>query len=121
MNIKLDENLPERLVGVLAELGHDVDTVRGEGLGGQTDERVWEAVQEFRRFLITQDLDFSDLRRFTSGTHYGVLLVRLRRPGRDALVHCIRSAFETEDVVNWPGRLVVLTERKLRIFPARFP
>jgi len=27
MRIKLDENLPTRLVSMLAELGHDVDTV----------------------------------------------------------------------------------------------
>jgi len=27
MRIKLDENLPVRLVSVLTELGHDVDTV----------------------------------------------------------------------------------------------
>ena len=32
MKIKLDENLPERLVAVLTGLGHNVDTVRTEPL-----------------------------------------------------------------------------------------
>jgi len=34
VNIKLDENLPERLVSELRALGHDVDTVRAEHLAG---------------------------------------------------------------------------------------
>ena len=37
VKIKLDENLPDRLVSVLTELAHDVDTVRGEQLTGRAD------------------------------------------------------------------------------------
>ncbi len=61
MNIKLDENLPERLVVELQLLGHNVDTVRTEHLTGRDDNEVWQAAQSGRRFLITQDLDFSDV------------------------------------------------------------
>jgi hypothetical protein len=32
MKIKIDENLPARLVAMLSDLGHDVDTVVAEGL-----------------------------------------------------------------------------------------
>ena len=32
MNIKVDENLPSRLVSRLAPLGHNVHTIRDEGL-----------------------------------------------------------------------------------------
>lgn len=32
MRIKLDENVPARLVPLLTDLGHDVDTVIGEKL-----------------------------------------------------------------------------------------
>ena len=60
MKIKLDENLPDRLVAVLTGLGHDVDTVRGEQLIGRVDSDVWNAAQAAQRFLVTQDLDFSD-------------------------------------------------------------
>ena len=41
MKIKLDENLPERLVPSLSAFGHDIDTVRTERLNGQTDPNVW--------------------------------------------------------------------------------
>jgi len=86
VRIKLDENLPDRLVTVLTTLGHDADTVHGEQLTGRADPDVWSAAQSAWRFLITQDLDFSDIRRHTPGTHAGLLLVRLPRPGRNALL-----------------------------------
>ena len=66
MNIKLDENLPERLVLALRAFGHDVDTVRTERLIGRDDTDVWKAAQSAGRFFITQDLDFSDLMRRVS-------------------------------------------------------
>jgi len=85
MKLKLDENLPETLIPRLAALGHDVDNARGEGIAGKADEEIWDATQTRGRFLVTQDLDFSDIRRFRPGTHCGVMLVRLRVAGRRAL------------------------------------
>ena len=38
MKIKLDENIPVRVASILANLGHDTDTVPEEGLGGQEDD-----------------------------------------------------------------------------------
>ena len=115
MKIKLDENLPDRLVAVLTELGHDVDTVHAEQLTGCTDPDVWSAAQAAQRFLITQDLDFSDMRRYLPGTHAGLLLVRLTRPGRNALYERVSNVFHTENVEDWAGCLVVATEQKVRV------
>lgn len=115
MNIKLDEKLPERLVAKLQALGHDVDTVRAEHLAGRDDSEVWRAAQSVDRFLITQDLDFSDVRRYTPGTHAGLLLVRLAEPGRDALVGRVAMLFATEPVDQWRGCLVVATHHKVRV------
>lgn len=115
MKIKLDENLPRRLQGALAELGHDVDTAVAEGLGGMDDGVVWAATQRAGRFLITQDLDFSDIKRFMPGSHHGMLLVRLRDPGREALLQHILSAFTRGEADVWDGCFVVLTEHRIRI------
>jgi predicted nuclease of predicted toxin-antitoxin system len=115
VNIKLDENLPERLVSALQALGHDVDTVRAEHLAGRDDTDVWQAAQSVDRFLITQDLDFSDVRRYTPGTHAGLLLVRLAQPGRDVLVARVSLLFATEPVDQWRGCLVVATGHKVRV------
>jgi predicted nuclease of predicted toxin-antitoxin system len=115
MKIKLDENLPEALLRELAALGHEVDNVRLEGIAGKPDADVWRAARNAGRFLITQDLDFSDIREFAPGTHHGLLLVRLRVPGRLALARRIAEAFRNENVESWGRGFVVLTDRKLRV------
>lgn len=115
MKIKLDENLPERLIAELAPLGHDVDTVRLEQLTGRNDGDVWGATQTAGRFLVTQDLDFSDLRRYVPGTHAGLLVVRLAQPGRQALLARVSLLFATEAVETWRGCLVIATDHKVRV------
>jgi predicted nuclease of predicted toxin-antitoxin system len=86
MKAKLDENLPLRIATRLQELGHDVHTIQQENLAGCDDSQLWAQAQREGRTLITQDLDFSDSRRFTPGTHCGVVLVRLHSPSRLRLV-----------------------------------
>lgn len=112
MRIKLDENLPLSLVESLVQLGHDADSVQQEGLQGSPDAGVWAAAQADKRFLVTQDLDSSDLRQFAPGTHHGILLVRL--PGRRVLKASIECLFRTEDVERWAGCFVVATDTKIR-------
>lgn len=115
MKIKLDENLPAGLVDVLAELAHDVDTVLSEGAAGWNDESVLALAREADRFLITQDLDFADIRALSPGTHPGILVIRLREPGREALRKRIRAIFRDEDVCGWSGCFVIATEHKVRV------
>lgn len=115
MKLKLDENVPEFLIGALRTLGHDVDSVRSEQLTGHQDADVWTAAQSDDRFLITQDLDFSDIRKYVPGSHRGLLLIRLRRPGRTAIFDRVQSLFTAEPVDTWVGCLVVATEHKVRV------
>jgi predicted nuclease of predicted toxin-antitoxin system len=115
MRLKLDENLPVSLLAELAALNHDVDTVRSEGLAGRDDPDIWTAAQAADRFLITQDLDFSDMRKFQPGTHHGLLLVRLPDAGRLALTRQIIEVFRREDVESWTGCFAVLSGHKLRV------
>jgi len=119
MKIKLDENLPVRLATVLRDIAHDVHTVHDEQLVGRADVDIWEAAQRESRFLITQDLDFSDSRRFAAGSHRGILLVRLHSPNRRDLVERISELFQEENVSEWTGCFVVVTERKIRVLSRR--
>jgi predicted nuclease of predicted toxin-antitoxin system len=115
MKIKLDENLPLGLADALERLGHDVHTIPGEGLAGKNDEHVWSACQHEKRLLITQDLDFSDLRRFAPGSHSGILLIRLFSPDWRYLSERVAQIFRKENVEEWFGCFVVVTERKIRV------
>ena len=115
MKIKLDENLPYRLATLLEDFGHDVHTLHSESLLGHPDAEIWEASQKESRLLITQDLDFSDLRRFAPGSHHGILLVRLRSSKRRDLIQRIDELFRKEDVGEWAGCFVVATASKIRV------
>ena len=115
MKIKVDENLPAAFVSILAESGHDADSVPQEGLRGRSDGPVWVAACAAGRFMITQDLDFSDARVFIPGTHPGILLLRLWQPSRKLLIERLRQILVTVDISQWTRCLVVATDRKIRI------
>jgi len=115
MRIKLDENLPIELVAELGAMGHDVEHVHGEQLTGHPDPEVWQAAQLEQRLLITQDIAFGDARMFTPGQHAGFVLVRLKRPGRGALLTKLTTIFTSEDVATWVGCFVVLSDSKVRV------
>lgn len=54
MKIELDENLPIRLVPLLIDLGHNVETVPDEQIAGRDHHVAWTAAQADGRFLVTQ-------------------------------------------------------------------
>jgi predicted nuclease of predicted toxin-antitoxin system len=115
MKIKLDENLPADLAPGLVRLGHDVHTPHDEGLSGAEDSDIWQAAQNEERFLITQDLDFSDVRRFTPGSHHGLLLIRLPDSSRRALIDRVIVLFRQQAVTEWSGCFIVASDRKVRV------
>jgi predicted nuclease of predicted toxin-antitoxin system len=115
MKAKLDANLPESLIGPLTALGHEIDNVRQEDLKGGSDGEIWEAAQADTRLLVTQDLDFSDIRKFAPGSHYGLLLLRLRLPGRRALAQRVLEILRMEELESWARCFVVATDRKIRV------
>jgi hypothetical protein len=63
--------------------------------------------------LITQDLDFSDTRRFEPGTHPGLILVRLREPGGNELLK--KVGVVAGEISMRAGCFVVLTDNKIRV------
>jgi len=115
MKLKLDENLPESLLDSLAKLGHDADNVRIESLVGQNDPVVWRAAQDAGRVFVTQDLDFSDIRQFAPGSHCGLILVRMKLPGKEALKDRLKAVFAITDCQTWSGCFVVVTDVKVRV------
>jgi predicted nuclease of predicted toxin-antitoxin system len=64
LKIKADENLAGSGVEYLRDKGHDVATVREQGLGGASDEAIYTACLAERRTLVTFDRDFGNILRF---------------------------------------------------------
>ena len=115
MKLKLDENLPASAKARLAKLGFDTDTVLDESLGGHPDSDVWAAAQAESRFLVTQDLDFSDVRQFKPGTHHGVLIVRLPDAEQWRVADHLVAWFSSSDAKSWERCFIVATHRKVRV------
>jgi predicted nuclease of predicted toxin-antitoxin system len=79
MKIFVDEHIPLMTVQELRMLGHDVHDIRGTPDEGMSDDALWEIAQREERLLITTDKGFT---KYRTVPHYGVLIIRLRRPNR---------------------------------------
>ncbi len=77
MNFKLDENLGTRTQQLFREAGHQVQTVRDEGLSGGSDQHLYEICCAERFCLVTLDLDFSDVVRFPPDNSAGIVVIRV--------------------------------------------
>lgn len=119
MKLKLHENVPRSAARRLRQLGFDVDTVADEGLVGASDSSVWEAAQAEQRMLVSQDLDFSDARRFAPGTHHGLLLVRLPDAEQWRAADYLVGWLSASDASTWARCFVVATPNKVRVLRPR--
>lgn len=75
MRLKLDENIGRRGLALLKSEGHDVMTVREQGLGGTSDERLFEVCRDEERALVTLDRDFGQVMRFPPENSAGIVVL----------------------------------------------
>jgi predicted nuclease of predicted toxin-antitoxin system len=57
VRIKVDENIGSSGVTLLRERGHDVTTIREQGLGGSPDNEIFDVCAAEGRTLVTLDRD----------------------------------------------------------------
>ena len=116
MNLKLDENIGQSGATLLRQDGHDVRTVREQGLAGAADEVVFHACVSEHRTLITLDRDFAQVPRFPPGQSAGIVVLELGGAGslrllhdrlRDFLALAARRSSEGELWIVEPGRVRV--------------
>ena len=115
MRVKLDENLPLQLKSLFADSGHDIATVLDEGLGGATDSAVLRACIAEERALLTQDLDFADIRAYPPGKHSGIVVFRLASQTRNALLDVGAHLIETLAGSSPKGQLWIVEDSRVRI------
>lgn len=119
LRIKVDEDLPLQVAALLQEVGHQVETITGEGLGGATDAALWAAVRAEGRFLVTADKGFADIRAHPPGTHGGILLLRPEEDGITPLLELMRRVLRSGELDRLRGTVTVATPRRIRIRRAR--
>jgi predicted nuclease of predicted toxin-antitoxin system len=81
LKLKSDENLSRHLKPILEKQNFDVLTVSDEGLLSQEETTIGRAAKTEGRMLFTLDIEFGDLRKYSPGTHPGIILSRPRSFG----------------------------------------
>ena len=115
MRVKLDENLPIQLKRLFTESGHDAATVVDEGLGGASDVEVASVCIGEQHVLVTQDLDFSDIRTYPPAEHSGIVVFRLSSAARDAVLEVGAVLIERLEESSPEGQLWIVEDARIRI------
>ncbi|MCH8207085.1 MAG: DUF5615 family PIN-like protein [Chloroflexi bacterium] len=115
MRFKLDENLGTRTQRVFRARGHDVGTVREQGLGGSSDADLYSVCRSEGLCLVTLDLDFSDVSRFPPGENGTVVI---RPPGNASLMllnQLVEEFLKTLAHMSPEGALWIVEAGRVRV------
>jgi predicted nuclease of predicted toxin-antitoxin system len=115
VRLKLDENLTGSIALTLADYGHEVDSVRAEGLAGATDVQVARAAASAGQMLVTLDRDFADIREYPPGTHPGIIVVRVDPPRPSWVKAALTGLLAHHDLRELRGCLVIAQLGTVRI------
>jgi predicted nuclease of predicted toxin-antitoxin system len=115
VRLKLDENLPADAAEPLRALGHDVETVVGEGLAGSPDGEVVSAAGREGRMLMTLDRGMADIRAYPPGSHPGIVVFRLDDQAAPALVATFESFATNHDLHDLAGCVTIVRGHLVRI------
>lgn len=77
MKFKLDENFGFRTQELFRSAGHDVRSVLDEKIQGCSDKNLYRICCKEKRCLVTLDLDFADITRFSPSLGNGIVVIRL--------------------------------------------
>jgi len=115
MKLKLAENLPRRLKGMLSILDHDVTTAEDEHLVSQPDAIVASAAKAEHGMLVTLDVEFGDLRKYPPGSHPGIILFRPRSLGLLNTSRVVAEFVRKSELPSLRGCVVVVEPSRIRV------
>ena len=113
--IKVDEDLPRSAANFLREQGYDAVNVIDQNMGGWKDSPLWNAIQEEKRFLVTTDKGFADIRAHSPGKHAGILLLRPDEDGIRPVLELLQQVLKSSRLEEFEGTITVATPRGIRI------
>jgi len=77
MRFLIDANMPRSIIALVASLGHEVEFARDVGLAAAPDHEIAARAQVTGAALLTRDLDFADVRRYSPSLYPGIIVLRL--------------------------------------------
>lgn len=115
MKFEVDENLPQEIAEALLDLGHDADTVHGEGLSGAEDGVVLRAAAAAARIFMTLDKGVASLLQHPVSEHSGVVLFRPNSFGRGEVLAFVRVRLKILLEMELAGHLTVVGPTRIRV------
>lgn len=120
MKFKLDENFGSSALKLFRERGHDALGVLDEKLGGSPDKKIFEICIVESRCLVTLDLDFADVIRFSPSRTQGVAVLRPPKGQHaTAIKQLLTSLLDTLDQDSITGQLWIIEASRIRIHSDR--
>ncbi len=89
MKFLIDQNLPVRLVDVIAAFDHHVEHVKLMGLATAGDNEIWDLAASREMVVVSKDKDFLTLARRSAGGQQ-LLHLNLGNCSNDALYDIVR-------------------------------
>ena len=115
MKFKIDENLPTEFSDLLKAFGFDATTVLDEGLGGASDDLLFQKCRDERRTLMTLDMDFANIGSYTPGETFGIIVFRLSRHDKPSLISALRRIVPTLKERRPQNSLWIVEHDRIRI------
>jgi predicted nuclease of predicted toxin-antitoxin system len=116
VKLKADESIGKSGIELLRNQGHDVATVREQGLAGAADETLFRACAVEGRTLITLDRDFGQVTRFPPADSAGIVVLELGGRASLGLLHArLREFLALAAVRAAAGELWVVEPGRVRV------
>ncbi|MFQ6059237.1 MAG: DUF5615 family PIN-like protein [Anaerolineae bacterium] len=100
---------------VLRSWHHTVETAQDAGLLGQDDSVLLAHAVQQGQILITNDLDFGDIRHYPPLHHCGVIVLRIRPKSADRVHTVLRRFLATTTQQEMRRALVIVDAVKYRV------
>ncbi len=116
VKFKLDENFGIRTQQLFQVQGHNVQSVRSQGLQGSSDQQLYEVCCVEQRCLVTLDLDFADVTHFPPSRANGVVVIRVpRNPSLALLEQLVRQFLQALTQISIEKKLWIVEIGRIRI------
>ena len=116
MKFKLDENFGSRTQQIFRTAGHEVQTVRDQGLQGCSDQHLYEVCCSEKLCLVTLDLDFANVIRFPPAKSNGIVVIRVpRNPSLTLLEELVRQFLQALTQASVEKKLWIVEVDRIRI------
>jgi predicted nuclease of predicted toxin-antitoxin system len=115
MKFLADESLSQIIVNFLKATNFDIVTAKDLGLAGAEDELILQKSIELKRFVLTSDSDFSDIRFLEEFGPLGVVIIKVYRDAADIKSLKTQLLKGLGEIENMKNILVVVDRNKFRI------